>query len=85
MNTKKTQEAKDRVILSTTLDKSGAYHIKFHQDKWWVVGHGMATDCGPMYATAKRVLECMTEYPTVYTPDMRDEDLHAFGRGLADI
>ena len=87
MNDSRTQEAKDRVILSTstTLDMSGAYHIKYYQNKWWVVGHGVATECGVQYSTAKRVLEGMTEWSTVYTPDMRNEDLNAFGRGLADI
>ncbi len=75
----------DRVILRATLDRSGAYHIKFHQSTWWVVGHGVATDCGEDYSTAKRVLEGMTEYATVYAPTERELDLNAFGQGLADI
>tara|TARA_B100000519_G_C13967439_1_gene308257 strand:+ start:297 stop:563 length:267 start_codon:yes stop_codon:yes gene_type:complete len=88
MMTKKrpiTNQSDDRITLSTTLDMSGGYRIKFHQNTWWVVGHGNATDCGPTYTTAKRVLEGMTEYITVYTPEMRKLDLDAFGKGLADV
>ncbi len=90
MMTKKrpnTNQSDDRITLSTTLDMSGGYHIKFHQNMWWVVGYGTATDCGPTYSTAKRVLESMTEYSTAYIrmPNSRDLDLDAFGKGLADI
>ena len=76
-----------RTTLSTKLDTSGGYHIKWHEDQYWIVGHGIATPCGTLYTTAKYVLEGMLESPPMWLPlpDSIDPDLDEFGRGLADI
>ena len=75
-----------RVILTSKMETTGSYRIKWLSGSWWVVGQGTAQDCGGEYNTAKRVLRGLMEPPPWPEPKKTsDPDLDEFGRGLADI
>ena len=76
-----------RVIINSKLDTSGGYRIKWHEDQYYIVGHGTAIGIGPNYTSAKFVLSGMLDQPPVWNPepDMLDPGLNAFGRDLADV